>query len=230
METVNLISLASTLKSSSISAAVVDDFLSPDEFTEIRQHLISHWAWRYKNWTNAYLHNYEIDTNALDQVAERLRWPLSEVAGAPISRVMQWAILAHADGGLKAHADNGTFVVNFWLTPDEFNLDPDSGGMVLYDVRRPSEIMSPEYQISPQSDNYVSARTSGGKLEVAYRCNRAIIFDATLFHASLPIAFAAEGAHTKRLNVSIIFDDPQLFHARRERGFADYSQSDADAQ
>jgi hypothetical protein len=217
--------LAQTLEESEFGAAIVDDFLAPGEFTEIREHLVGHWAWRYKNWTNGYLHNYEIGTGALDAVAHRLSAPLSEAAGRPLRRVTQWAILAHADRGLIPHADNGTFVVNFWLTPDEYNLDPESGGMVLFDVRRPEMVMSPRFQITPDSDEYVLSRTRGGRLEVPYRCNRAIIFDATVFHASLPISFASHGAFSKRLNVSMVFDDPELFDARREQGLSDYGKA-----
>src|SRR5438270_5808148 len=112
--------LTQTLEESEFGTAVVDDFLEPGEFSEIRDHLVGHWAWKYKNWTNGYLHNYEIGTGALDAVAQRLSAPLSRAAGRPpgrpLRRVTQWAILAHADRGLIPHADNGTFVVNFWLT------------------------------------------------------------------------------------------------------------------
>jgi hypothetical protein len=212
------------LAQSDFCATVVDDFLPPDQFAQTREYLLQHWAWRYKNWSNRYLHNYEIDTETLDLVAKELEGSLSDAAGRPISRVAQWAILANQDSGLRPHADNGTFVVNFWLTPDEYNLDSDSGGMVLFDVRRPENIMSPEFQISPQSDEYVAVRTRGEKLEIPYRCNRAVIFDARLFHSSLSISFAADGAQAKRLNVSMIFDDPKLFDLRQERGKAAYPE------
>ena len=29
--------------------------------------------------------------------------------------------------------------VNFWITPDEANLNPDSGGLVIWDVNAPLE-------------------------------------------------------------------------------------------
>ncbi|MCS5516925.1 hypothetical protein NWF32_24530 [Pseudomonas qingdaonensis] len=29
--------------------------------------------------------------------------------------------------------------MNFWITPDEANLDRDSGGLVVYDVEAPSD-------------------------------------------------------------------------------------------
>jgi hypothetical protein len=34
----------------------------------------------------------------------------------------------------SAHADFAATNVNFWLTPDEANLDPTSGGMIIYDA------------------------------------------------------------------------------------------------
>lgn len=216
--------LARQLTESSFGAAIVDDFLDQGDFDELRSYLIGHWAWRFKNWTNAYLHNYHLDGPVLDRVAQELSGPLSEAAGRPVERVAQWAILAHQDSGLRPHADNGTYVVNFWLTPDEFNLAPSSGGMVLFDVRRPDTLMSPEFQVSPQSDEYVRRRTAGGRLEIGYRCNRAVIFDATVFHASLPISFGSDGMHSKRMNVSMVFDDPALFDDRRDQGIAAYGE------
>lgn len=34
--------------------------------------------------------------------------------------------------GIKVHADSATVNLNFWVTPDQANLDPESGGLVVY--------------------------------------------------------------------------------------------------
>ena len=41
--------------------------------------------------------------------------------------------------GLSLHADAAAVNVNFWITPDEANLNPDTGGLVVYDKEAPAE-------------------------------------------------------------------------------------------
>ena len=35
--------------------------------------------------------------------------------------------------GIAPHADTAAVNLNFWVTPNESNLDPDSGGLVVYE-------------------------------------------------------------------------------------------------
>ena len=39
--------------------------------------------------------------------------------------------------GVHIHADDAVVNVNFWITPDEANLDPQSGGLLVWDVAAP---------------------------------------------------------------------------------------------
>ena len=41
--------------------------------------------------------------------------------------------------GINIHADFAAVNVNFWITPDEANLDPESGGLVIWDKPAPLE-------------------------------------------------------------------------------------------
>ena len=41
--------------------------------------------------------------------------------------------------GINVHADFAAVNVNFWITPKEANLNPDSGGLVVYDVESPKD-------------------------------------------------------------------------------------------
>lgn len=34
--------------------------------------------------------------------------------------------------GISVHADSASVNLNFWVTPDDANLDPTSGGLVVY--------------------------------------------------------------------------------------------------
>ena len=41
--------------------------------------------------------------------------------------------------GIGVHADNAAVNLNFWVTPDDANLDPSSGGLVVYPKAPPAE-------------------------------------------------------------------------------------------
>ena len=43
------------------------------------------------------------------------------------------------------HADQAAVNVNFWLTPDDANLNPDHGGLVVYDANAPADWEAAEY-------------------------------------------------------------------------------------
>lgn len=40
--------------------------------------------------------------------------------------------------GISVHADSASVNLNFWVTPDDANLDPNSGGLVVYPREPPS--------------------------------------------------------------------------------------------
>lgn len=42
--------------------------------------------------------------------------------------------------GIAVHADSAAVNVNFWITPSDANLDPNSGGLVVYKVKAPEEL------------------------------------------------------------------------------------------
>lgn len=42
--------------------------------------------------------------------------------------------------GIGVHADHAAVNLNFWVTPDEANLDPSSGGLVVYPKAPPAEV------------------------------------------------------------------------------------------
>lgn len=40
--------------------------------------------------------------------------------------------------GISVHADSASVNLNFWVTPDEANLDPSSGGLIIYPKAPPN--------------------------------------------------------------------------------------------
>lgn len=51
-----------------------------------------------------------------------------------------WAYKYDSDyTGISTHADQAAVNVNLWITPDDANLDPNSGGLVIFTAKPPSD-------------------------------------------------------------------------------------------
>ena len=112
--------------------------------------------------------------------------------------------------GTRVHADFAAVNVNFWLTPDEANLDPESGGLLVWDKAAP-----PEWDFAKFNGDYAAirdflAQSGARKITIPHRANRAVIFDSNLFHKTDRISFA-EGYENRRINITMLY-------GRRKRG------------
>ena len=94
--------------------------------------------------------------------------------------------------------------VNFWITPDEANLDPASGGLVVWDVAAPLDWNFTTYnQNEPRARAFLAS--AGAKpIVVPHRCNRAVIFDSDLFHETDTIRFR-HGYQNRRINITMLY-------------------------
>ncbi|CAN0500190.1 unnamed protein product, partial [Ectocarpus sp. 8 AP-2014] len=76
----------------------------------------------------------------LVQIAHELQERLPQVLeGMTLSNL--WAYKFDSDtsmDGIATHSDHATVNLNFWVTPDDANLDPSSGGLVVYPKVPPS--------------------------------------------------------------------------------------------
>ena len=107
--------------------------------------------------------------------------------------------------GINVHADFAAVNVNFWITRDEANLDPESGGLVIWDKPAPLDWSFAQYNNASGSTIRNFLAQSGAKsVTVPYRANRAVIFDSDLFHETDQIAFK-EGYLNRRINITMLY-------------------------
>lgn len=201
--------------SSPYNYSVLDDFFTPDAFSSIRGQLLSNWGWQYKNWQANELYVRDPKIPEIQSVAEELKKRLPVVLNG-LQFVRCWAFMHQRNVGLKVHADNGAVTVDVWMTPDECNLLPEAGGLVFFDVKRDPAMLIHEFNTVEWAEKYFKDHTQGKTDIVSYGCNRAILFDASTFHESDHVAFREDGAHTYRINLSLLFDDPAEFARRRK--------------
>ncbi len=184
---------------------VVDDLLAGDAFEALRRFCLESTIWYDFNYRGGYLGAYLSEgfgCGLLFQIVESLRQGLPGIFGDHKLRQM-WAY--KYDSTMRAiptHADAAAINVNFWITPDDANLDPDSGGLVVYKREAPSEWDFDKY--NKDHESIAAFLETSDSVTIPYRQNRAVIFNSNLFHKSDDFRFK-EGYENRRINVTILF-------------------------
>ena len=106
--------------------------------------------------------------------------------------------------GINVHADFARVNLNFWITPSEANLDPSSGGLVIYDVPAPSSWSYEDYNKNEEQIYAFLEKHARGSRTIPYKCNRAVLFNSNLFHETDKIRFKT-GYENRRINVTYLF-------------------------
>ena len=84
--------------------------------------------------------------------------------------------------GIKVHADQANVNLNFWITPDSANMDPKSGGLIVYKRAPPEAWTFADYNYFGSEGKIVAHVAGGGQVVVPYRQNRLVMFHSKLFH------------------------------------------------
>ena len=188
---------------------VIDDLLAPDALLALRRFCLRSTIWyefkRHAGYLGAYL-GEGIAAPLLIQIAGALRARLPALlADHPLRQL--WAYKYDSTlSGIGMHADFAAVNLNFWITPDEANLDPASGGLRLHTVEAPRDWNFADYNASPDKIRAFVAANPGREVVVPHRCNRAVLFNSDLFHATDSIRFRP-GYENRRINVTMLFGD-----------------------
>jgi tetratricopeptide (TPR) repeat protein len=195
----------------------IDSFLRPEALASLRNYLLESTIWHDAEHPNGYVGAYihdGFDCPLILQIARELPLLLPDIFGdRPLLQL--WAY--HYDSqlsGIGMHADFAAVNVNFWLTPDDAMLDPESGGMRIWDVEAPAEWGPEDFNTAdPATKERIDAylQSSGAReLVVPHRQNRVVIFNSDLFHRTDDIRFR-DGFENRRINVTMLY-------GRREQG------------
>lgn len=186
---------------------VIDDLLSPEALQELRRFCWGSTIWRseYKDGYLGAMPEAGFAVPLLAQISTELS------AGFPaIFRdypLLQWWAFKYDSTltGIGVHADFAAVNVNFWITPDEGNLDPAHGGLVIWDKPAPLDWKYERYNNrNPEEIRAFLASAGAAAATVPYRANRAVIFDSDLFHETDGVSFK-EGYRNRRINVTLLY-------------------------
>jgi Flp pilus assembly protein TadD len=106
--------------------------------------------------------------------------------------------------GTRVHADFAAVNVNFWITPDDANLDPETGGLVVWDKAAPLDWDFERYNADETAIRGYLAQNGAVPTRIPYRANRAVVFDSDLFHETDLLEFRP-GYTNRRINVTLLY-------------------------
>ncbi len=186
----------------------VDHLLNPRALNSLRQFCLESTIWK-KDYQNGYIGAFlanGFSCPLLLQISEDLRKTFPGIFKSYLLN-QAWAFKQDsALRGLNMHADAAAVNVNFWITPDEANLDPDSGGLIVWDKEAPDEWDFKEYNTEKNEGKIRDflERHHAESLTVPHRQNRAVIFNSNLFHETDTLAFK-DRYEDRRINVTLLY-------------------------
>ena len=190
----------------------LDDFLTPDALDGLRRYCLESTLWFDFHYTNGYLGaNLEqgFGCPLLVQIADELRRALPGIFGE--HRITHlWAYKYDSQlSGINVHADFAAVNVNFWLTPDEANLSPESGGLVVWNKEAPLDWDFATFNRDiPRIERFL--RDSGAEATaIPHKQNRVVMFNSDLFHKTDDFVFRP-GFENRRINVTMLYGDRQM--------------------
>ncbi len=191
----------------------IDNFLTTEALESLRKFFLGSTIWfdvKGGGYLGAYL-NEGLANPLILQIAEELRKKFPEILQSyPIKQIWAFKYDSRAMretsllGGTGVHADQAAVNLNFWITSNEANLNPDSGGIIVYEVEAPKEW---EFNTYNQDEKKMKAhlkKSNGNKKIFPHKSNRAVLFNSNLFHETDTYEFK-EGYENRRINVTMLF-------------------------
>lgn len=199
--------IARTYFESRPQMVVIDDLLTSAALEAVLRFCQDSTIWFTGTYASGYVGAQMADGFAapiLFQIAEELKARLASIIGdAGLQHL--WAFKYDSRfSGIALHADAARINVNFWITPDEANLDPESGGLEIYDVAAPLDWNFAAYNSDQKAIRAYLERTGSRSINVPHRQNRAVLFHSDLFHRTGDIHFR-EGYLNRRINVTMLY-------------------------
>jgi hypothetical protein len=193
------------------NVVTIDDFLTEEALWSLVTFCQESTIWagnRYANGRLSALFFTGFNAPIVLQIAEEIREAFPTLIGDrhPLRQLWAFKNTEFLPAGSTIHADFAAVNVNLWITPEDANLDPASGGMVVYDLEAPLSWNFRQYNEHPELIRDLIARHRPNAIRIPYRQNRAIIFNSDLFHATEAVCFRPDYLGN-RINVTMLYGD-----------------------
>lgn len=193
-------------------AMLVDELLTEQALSHLRAFCLESTIWK-RDYQNGYIGTFLANGFAcplLLQIAEELRTRFPKIFQH--HQLQQAWAFKHDSAlrGLNMHADAAAVNVNFWITPNEANRNPESGGLVVWDKEAPDDwdfaaYNDQKYKLKIQT---FLEESRAKPIIIPHRQNRAVIFNSNLFHETDVIEFH-DTYESRRINVTLLYGHRQ---------------------
>jgi len=194
----------------STGVRVIDGLLCEEALERLRRSVLESTIWNDFTHIDGFVATY-LENGLASPLMLQIVGALRETAafrGLPL--VQGWAFKGMTSAGrIGMHADDAKLSVNFWITPDDANLEPEHGGLIIHRALPPEGWSLKNYDEDRGEIERWIAENDTDPVEIPYRANRAVIFDSRLFHGSGPVRFA-DGYENRRINITLLFGYPQI--------------------
>lgn len=184
-----------------------DDLLTPKALALLRRYLLESTIWHDFTHIGGFVATYLEDGLACPlflQIADEIRAALPGLLAArPLTQAWAFKGLRGTEP-IDLHADDAAISLNFWVTPDAANRDPDRGGLVVYRATPPADWEMTDYDADKAGIRAFLAGHADSAVRIPYRQNRAVLFASRLFHGSDAPDFEA-GYENHRINITMLF-------------------------
>ena len=173
----------------------IDDFLSEEALQELREFCLVSKVWNreYKNkYLGAFSNSGFISPIHL-QIAIDLKKQLPKLFGPHrVAKIWGFKYDSKMGKGINVHADAAIHNLNFWITPDEYNNNKNSGGLKVYDTPAPEKWSFEDYNSNKHNIYQFLKDNNANCTNVSYKSNRAVLFNSSYFRETDEIDFKDE--------------------------------------
>ena len=187
----------------------IDDFLSDEALIELREFCLISKVWN-KEYNNKYLgaFSYSGFISPIHlQIAIELKKELPKLFGPhKIEKFWGFKYDTTLGKGINIHADFAVHNLNFWITPDEFNNNKNTGGLKVYDAPSPDHWTFTDYNTFNEKKKIYQflEENNANCINIPYKFNRAVLFNSAYFHETDEIDFKNEYVG-RRINNTYLF-------------------------
>jgi len=190
---------------SSPNLVVVDELLDQGALDSLRRFCRESSVWH--NIQSGYLGAYFFDgfaSGLLLRLAKDIRDRFPRIfRGLPLQ--MLWGYkYDHQLNGIGVHADAAAVNINFWITENDANLDPEGGGLLVYRKAAPLDWDFEKFNRNPAEIMRFLGASGNEAIRIPHRANRAVVFDSDLFHATDALRFRP-GYLNRRINITLLY-------------------------
>ena len=188
---------------------IVDNLLTDDALAALRRFCRGSNIWR-TGYDSGYLgafpeHGFSVPL--LAQIAEEFQAVFPDICGGlPLKYIWAFKYDSTMGEGVHIHGDDAAVNINFWITDDAANTDPQSGGLLVWDVAAPLSWDFTKFNNNQPAIRDFLEKNGARSITVPYRSNRAAIFDSDLFHKTDAIHFR-DGYENRRINVTLLYGE-----------------------